>query len=252
MKNAVIAVSGVLAVAVTASMPASADNHAQTDVDPVDLYICSLNEGTSMEDVDKLDARYVKWADKHDKDYSAWRMTPVFRNMEQPFDFGYIGSWNSGATMGAGVDAWPGTNDGLAEDYGEAIECQRALVASAEVNAPNGPPKDGLVWFSSCVVDEDSDATAAYEAHKKSSMAMAAKGSKAQSWLFYPSLGFGKVEFDYYSVATFNSATELGEGFDMYYNKGGWKDVMGAMDGVTDCDSPRVYAVKNLRMAPQN
>ena len=71
MRNAVIAVSGVLAVAVSATMPAVADNHAAAEVDPVELYICSLNEGKSMEDADKLDARYKKWADKNDKDYSA-------------------------------------------------------------------------------------------------------------------------------------------------------------------------------------
>jgi hypothetical protein len=251
MKNAVIAVSGVLAVAVSASMPAAADNHAEADVDPVELYICSLKEGKSMDDADKLDARYKKWADKNDKDYSAWRMTPVFRSMDEPFGFGYIGSWNSGANMGAGVDAWPGTNDGLGEDYAEVMDCSRALVASAAVHAPNGPPKDGLVWFSSCTVDEDSSEQAAYEAHKKSAKAMEAKGSKAQSWLFYPSLGFGKVDFDYYQVVTFNNATELGEGFDMYYNKGGWKDAAGAMGGVAECDSPRVYSVTNIRMGPQ-
>jgi len=254
MKNAVIAVSGVLAVAVSASMPAQADNHATVELDPVELFTCSLKEGKTMDDVRKLDARFVKWADKHDKDYSTWRLQPIFRTLEpgMSFDVGYIGSWNSGKLMGAGMDAWPATNDGLGADYGETMDCSHFLVASAEVSAPNGPPKDGMVWFSSCTVDEDSSDDAAFAAHKKSSAAMRAKGSKAQNWLFYPSLGFGKVSFYRYSVASFGSASELGEGFDIYYNGGGWKDVMGATKGVTSCDSPRLYSATNLRMGPQN
>ena len=253
MKNAIIAVSGVLAAAFSVSMPVSADNH-EASVNPVELYICSLKDGKSMDDIKKLDARYVKWADKHDKDYSTWRLQPIFRTLdpEMSFDLGYIGSWSSGASMGAGMDAWPGTNDGLGADYGKTMDCSHMLVASAEVHAPNGPPKDGMVWFSSCAVDEESSAEAAFEAHKKSAAGMAAKGSKAQSWLFYPGLGFGKIDFDYYQVVSFGNAKELGGGFDMYYNKGGWKDAAGAMTGVAECDSPRLYSSTNLRMAPQN
>ena len=250
MKNAVISVSVLLAVAVTASMPASADNHEQANVDPVDMYMCTFREGKGFEDLDKLDARWKKWAAKNDPGQSAWRLVPMLRATDDPFAVGYLGSWTSGEAMGAGMDAWAGGGD-LLEDYEATIECKRALAASVEVNAPNGPPENGVVWFSSCTVNEGSTLEDAYKAHSAVSAAMREMGGKAQSWLFYPSLGFGDVPFDYYSVVTFNSMSELGAGWEMYYNKGGWKKAAD-MNDAADCDSPRVYSANAMQMGPQD
>lgn len=249
MKNAVSAVTAI-AVAVGVSLTAQADNHTETDVDPVDLYSCTFKEGKGMADLDKLDARFKKWAEKNDKGQSAWRIAPILRGNNEPFDVGYLGSWNSGAEMGAGMDAWGAGGDLLAE-YEATIDCSHVLTASAEINAPNGPPENGIVWFSSCTLAEGSTHEDAFAAHKATSAAMREMGGKAQSWLFYPSLGFGDIEFDYYSVVSFNSMSELGEGWEMYYNKGGWKKAQAA-EQVTSCDSPRVYSAKSVRMGPQS
>jgi hypothetical protein len=250
MNNAVISVSGLLAVAVTVSMPASADNHEQANVDPVDMYMCTFREGKGLDDLDKLDARWKKWAAKNDPGQSAWRLVPVLRATDDPYAVGYLGSWTSGEAMGAGMDAWAGGGD-LLEEYVATIDCKRAVVASVEVNAPNGPPENGVVWFSSCTVNEGSTLEDAYKAHSAVSAAMREMGGKAQSWLFYPSLGFGDVPFDYYSVVTFNSMSELGAGWEMYYNKGGWKKAAD-MNDAADCDSPRVYSANAMQMGPQD
>jgi hypothetical protein len=152
--------------------------------------------------------------------------------------------------MGAGMDAWMGNSELLGE-YQATIDCSHALFASVEINAPNGPPTDGVVWFASCKVQENASDELAFAAHKRSSAAMRKMGINAQSWLFYPSLGLGEVPFDYYSVVTFKSMAELGQGWEKYYNKGGWKNAA-AMDAISECDSPRVYSVKGIRMGPQN
>ena len=249
MKNTANALT-VLAVAVGVSLSAEADNHTQNGVDPVDLYSCTFKEGKGMGDLDKLDARFKKWSDENDKAQSVWRMVPILRSNNEPFDVGYIGAWNTGAEMGAGMDAW-GNGGQLLADYVATIDCGHALVASAEVSAPNGPPENGVVWFSSCTLAEGSSHEDAYAAHKASSAGMRELGGKAQSWLFYPSLGFGDIPFDYYSVVSFNSMSELGEGWEMYYNQCGWQKAQ-AVSKVASCDSPRVYSVKAVRMGPQN
>ena len=137
----------------------------------------------------------------------------------------------------------------LLDDYEATIDCNRGLAASVEVNAPNGPPENGVVWFSSCTVSEGSTQADAFEAHSSVAAALREMGGKAQSWLFYPSLGFGDLPFDYYSVVTFNSMSELGEGWEMYYNKGGWQKA--AENEAADCDSPRVYSANAMQMGPQ-
>jgi hypothetical protein len=250
MKNSAVAVSGVLAVAVSFSNSALADNHERPDMDPVELYSCTFREGKSMADLDALDARYKQWADRNNKDHSSWRITPLLRSTEGEFHVGYIGSWNDGKAMGAGMDAWAGNTD-LLPEYMATIDCDHSLMASATIDAPKGPPKDGIVWFSSCHIQDSASHELAYMTHKKSAAAFREKGGKGQAWLFYPSLGLGDPGLDYYSVVTFNSMKELGDSWEMYYNGGGWK-VGVATDAITQCDSPRVYTVKSIRMGPQD
>ena len=250
MNTKIFAVSGALTLALSTSSLTIADSHEAPNLDPVELYACTFREGKTMADLDELDARYKEWADANNKDQSSWRMVPVLRDMEGEFHVGYIGSWNTGGAMGASMDAWMGNSELLAE-YQETIECGHSLFASAEINAPKGPPKDGVVWFATCKVQDNATDELAFATHKRMSAAMRDMGIKSQSWLFYPSLGLGDVKFDYYSVVTFNSMAELGEGWEIYYNKGGWKKAAAA-DAITQCDSPRVYSVKGIRMGPQN
>ena len=250
MKISAIAVSGVLAVAVSFSHPAQADNHEQPDINPVSLYSCTFRDGKTMADLDALDARFKKWADRNDKAQSAWRIVPLIRSSSEPFDVGYIASWNDGEAMGAGMDAWAADDDVL-PGYQAAIDCGHVVVASVPVHAPKGPPKDGIVWFRSCKVQDSASDELAFAAHKKMAAKMSEMGGKGQGWLFYPSLGMGDAGMDYYAVSTFNNMKELGTGWEMYYNSGGWKAGV-ALDAVTRCDSPRVYVVKNVRWGPQD
>ena len=86
--------------------------------------------------------------------------------------------------MGQGMDNWMAGNDGLGESYAEVIGCSHSLVSSIPVHAPNGPPQgNGIVWFSSCTIDDDSDSMKAYQAHKKFPEVMSKMGGEGQSWL---------------------------------------------------------------------
>ena len=125
--NKSAALSGILAVAVSMSFSARADNHAQVDLDPVDLYGCTFREGKSMADLDALDARFKQWADKNDRNQSAWRIVPIWRASESPFHVGYIASWTNGSNMGKGMDAWT-SNAELNAAYGDVIECGHSLL----------------------------------------------------------------------------------------------------------------------------
>jgi hypothetical protein len=120
-------------------------------------------------------------------------------------------------------------------------------MSSLPIHAPDGPPDDGLVMFASCSLEDGATHEAAIKAHGKASAAMRGKGMEANSWLFYPGLGMGDVDFDYYLVSTFKDYPALGNTFEVYNNKGGWQDRMAAMKGVTSCDSPRVYDAVQVR-----
>ena len=177
MKN-ITTTSGILAVAVSMSFPVQAAHHEEPNLDPVSLYSCTFKDGKGMRDLDRLDAKYVKWAEDNDQAQSSWRIVPAVRSTGEPFDVGYIGSWSTGEAMGAGLDAWMAA--GLNADYGTVIDCGHSLWASMTVNAPNGPPENGVVWFASCSVNEGATTQQAAMAHKAVSAAMTEMGRKGQ------------------------------------------------------------------------
>lgn len=218
-----------------------------TTVVPVELFACTFKEDKGWGDLKAVNKKFAKWSKKHDPSYSAWTMAPQFRANDGEFDMGWIGSWGSGRSMGQGMDNWREDDDDIGQAYGEIIECSHSLVSSMAVHAPNGPPQDdGVVWFSSCTLAQGSDANAAYAAHKAFAKVMTDKGGQGQSWLMYPALGFGKVDFDYYSVVSFENYAQLGEAWDHYTNGGGWMRYGEIMDGVASCDSPRVYSARQV------
>ncbi|QFU74727.1 hypothetical protein EY643_03140 [Halioglobus maricola] len=212
---------------------------------PVELFACTFKEDKGWKDLDSVNKRFAKWSKKNDGSYSAWTISPQFRQNDGEFDVGWIGSWATGAEMGKGMDNWMSGNDGIGEDFGDVIDCSHSLVSSVPVHAPKGPPKsDGIVWFSSCTLEEGSDSRKAFEAHKKFSSMMADMGGKGQAWLMYPVFGFSDIKFDYYSVVSFDNYGELGEAWHNYTNGGGYAKHQQTMAGVASCDSPRVYDAK--------
>ena len=246
-----IAVTGLLAAAVFSSFAVQAQEQARAQ--PVEMYVCSWQEGKGPGDLKKVTDKFSNWADKNGPGYNAWTITPNFRSIPDGdgFDIGWIGSWADHKEMGSTLDNWATGGGDLQEAFNDVIDCSNShvLMASVAVNAPDGPPDDGLVMFSSCKVDEDSNHEAAFAAHKKAAGAMREKGMNASgSWLFYPSLGpGGESKFDYYLVATWPNYAALSQTFEAFHNKGGWKARQQAFKGVVSCDTPRLYDARVVR-----
>ncbi len=247
MNKIQIAVTGVLAAVSLSSVVQAQD---APKLMPVEMWTCDFQDGKNMADLDKVNQKFKKWSEKHEPTYSAWVITPQFRAMEDGFDVGWIGSWADGNAMGKGVDTWMASDDrGISDDFDAVLDCENShvLMSSMTLHAADGPPNDGLVMFSSCTLEEDGTHEAAIEAHKKAGKAMRDKGVVAQSWLFYPTLGSGKLDFDYYQVTTFKDYSALGNTFEVFNNQGGWMDRQKAMKGIVSCDIPRVYDAKQVR-----
>ena len=223
--------------------------------DPVEAFYCNLRDGKTMEDVMDVAEDFDDWSDDNDSDYSAWVLTPQFALGALTPDFIWLGAWTDFTNMGTGIDTWRKEGGDLAEAFDEASDCSagHVLASSVEIGLQDGPPGDGVVMFSQCNVAEGSDRMAAIKAHKGVSKMMAGKGAKASSWVFFPLLGGGEVEYDYLSVLAFNSWTDYGDGFERYLNGGGWQKAREITDGVTSCGDvpPTVWDVKLVRTGEQ-
>ena len=207
---------------------------------PVEWWDCNFVDGKDMEDLQKVNAKFNKWADKNMADYSAWIMMPNLHSGVD-YDFGWLGSWSSGASFGKGVDAFMQAND-MQDAFAEVIDCssRHVMATSAVVNAPDGPPDNGVVIFAACSHREGKTFDDSYNAHKKMSEVMRGMGGKGASWIFYPGLGTAE-DLDYWQVIAFKNYAELGETTEMWTNGGGWKKGAEILGPVTSCESSSVW-----------
>lgn len=247
MKKLHTVVMSLLAVTLVWGQGVQAQNEKAV---PLELFACTYQEGMGMKDLDKVSARFSKWADKHEHGYSAWTITPQFRSSEEPFDVGWIGVWPDGASMGGGIQAFQDSAGDIGMAFAEVIDCGgfHALFSSRVVNAPTGKPnKTPLVQFASCTIAEGKTGDDVYKAHKSFSDYMVKNDSQAASWILWPVLGAGDIEFDYYVVSAYASYAQLGRAFETYANDGGFQLAMKTFGGVVDCDQPRLYDGKLVR-----
>lgn len=218
---------------------------------PVEAFYCNMMPGKGMKDLMQVAERFSKWADKNDSTYSAWILTPQFAQFTEMPHVIWLGSNPSGNDLGKGLDAWQKSGGDIQKAFDEVMQCgAHGLASSVEINAPDGPPGDGVVMFTQCSIAEGSDWMKAIAAHKQYSAAMRALGAKNSNWVFFPMIG-GPSErgFDYWGVSTYNSWTDFFAGYELYVNGGGWKKGMELMQGVAQCEvgSPSVWDVKLVR-----
>ncbi len=242
-----------LAVSSWATITVAQDDSA-TPARPVEAFYCNMQQGKEMKDLVQVAERFSKWAEANDPGYSAWILTPMFGQFNELPDVIWLGSNQSGNAMGAGLDAWIAGGRDIQQDFDKVVECgAHALASSVEVNAPSGPPGDGVVMFTRCSIAQDSDFNSALAAHKQYSDAMRSMGAKNSNWLFVPMLGAPEHEFDYWGVSTFSNWTEYFAAYELYV-RGGWEKGMQALEGVASCEqgTPSVWNVKLVRAGEES
>jgi hypothetical protein len=243
----------VFTMALTTWAQSALAQEAGAKAGPVEAFYCNLQPGKSMKDLMQVAKSFNKWADKNDPGYSAWILTPQFAQFGEAPQVIWLGSNASGNEMGKAMDAWRSGGGDIQKDFDSVMSCGgHALASSIEINAPDGPPGDGVVMFTECSFADGSDWSKAVGAHKKYSAMMRSLGAKNSNWMFFPMLGgVADRDFDYWGVATFNNWTDYFAAYEMYVNGGGWKKGMEIMNGVASCGqgTASVWDVKLVRQA---
>src|SRR5210317_405512 len=134
-----------LAVAVlTAQQYASAQETAGPA--PVDAFFCNYQDGKSMKDLLPVANKFKSWADKNIPEHSAWILTPRFAQFTEMPQVVWLGSSPNGNLTGKGLDKWIATGSDLQAEFNHVVRCgAHGVASSVEINAPEGPPGDGVV-----------------------------------------------------------------------------------------------------------
>jgi hypothetical protein len=78
---------------------------------------------------------------------------------------------------------------------------------------------------------------------------MRALGANNSNWLFFPMLGAGELDFDYWGVSTFPNWSDYFAAYELYVSGGGWQKAAQALEGVAHCreGTPSVWDVRLVR-----
>jgi hypothetical protein len=227
---------------------------AQDDDDSasaVEIYTCSYADGMGPADLDKVIAKWNKWADDQGMaDYSAWTLTPFYSGPEQDFDVIWLGATETGKGMGDIQDMWLAKGGTLGDEFDSVTPCDaHSMSAAVQFKAPpkREDPSSIIIDFSDCTIGEgkhfSTDVAPALEAWGEF---LAEHGSTAGVWVLFPVFGGGGEEFDFKYVESHGNYSEQGTDFDNY-------DPVRAREifpyGLLDCDSSRSYVATNRRMA---
>jgi hypothetical protein len=236
--------TGVLSLA---AMSVQAQEPMAMEFGPSELMTCTYNEGKDSDDFEKLTDAFTKWVKKNDPDYTYYALASSFHEDSSAWDVGILGIWNSGTGWGKGYDAWMSDDDDVGAMFADVMECNNSLAAVTEITSrpETGPWDTGVVWFSRCEMEDDVTLVDAIGAHRAQIDAAREMGEDTVSWAFLPALGFGDAEFDYYQVQAWPSYSEIGGGFDNFFNKGGWK-YQEAVGEKTSCSSPNLYNFRTM------
>ncbi len=241
----------VVATPFTFSTVAQAQDANTPGPAPVEAFMCNMNDGMGHKDLMQAAEKVAQWSEKNDPGYYAWILTPQFTSAPNTPDFIWLGSNIDGNAFGQGLDAWQQSGDKAAAAFNRVANCSggHVLASSVTVNAPDGPPGDGVVMFAECRIADGSNRMNALAAHKGFSADMRGLGANGSSWMFFPVLGGSERTFSYYGVTAFKNWSDFGAAYELYTTGGGYQKGMAAYEGVTDCNyrTPTVWDVKLIR-----
>lgn len=220
----------------------------------VELYACKYQEGMGPADLDKVTAKWNKWADDNElTDYAAWTLTPIFSGPEQDFDVLWLGVSPTGAALGAGLDTWIAKGGEIAAEFDKVAPCNaHGMFAAVEFKDPpeRDNPSQVIMSFSDCSIGEgmrfSKDVAPALTGWSEF---RASHGSTAGIWALFPVFGGGGEEFDFKYVTGHGSLEESGQDFDAW--DGDKARELFPM-GMLDCDASRVYLARNVRRMSDN
>ncbi len=249
MKKAPLIRTALLVVPMLALSAFAQDDEGDgLSVTPVDTWACSFNDGKGMDDLKPV---IKMWNDMLDDggvdDHFAIIVTPQYFS-DMKMDFGWLESYGTAESAGAVRDSFMGEAE-MGAAWDEVIKCSsHTNYASVQIKAPpeGDAPDTFVLGFSTCNIADGktwddvfagADAWAAWQTENSMDNG---------TWFLFPAWG-EPDGYDFKVVNSYGNHKELGRGWDIYGNGGGWQKFGEVMAGNVDCDNGRIYDATVLR-----
>ena len=249
---------GCGAIAAFAALGLANDAAAQQQPGPlgvVEIFACNFVGASDMEDLLSVAERWNDCADDRDvTDYTAFILTPYLFSDDVTFEVGWLGAYPNGAAMGAGQAQWLTEGTDLAADFEEVVDCDsHSQFAAANIRMPPGGPPEagGLLGFRNCTLHEGRIAQEVGPAIAQWGNYLAENGHDGFDGMLFPVAGERPdATYHFKTVHGFSSPVAYGEFMDIVTG-GGLQVAQNLFGRLMDCDSPRIYAMTNVRVSAQ-
>ena len=218
------------------SQTSLADDHLFTGgMDPaapfnVQVNVCSLNEGKSLAQYNRMNEKYFAWAKANGVETTFVRHTPLFShaNGNNPLGFDFLDLLGSDyETSGKAWDLWLGSSEGqkLNSEWQELGSCNVKMATVAmqwgDVNALN-EDDDRIVTWNWCT-RKDGVSTEQVMAKHQAIAKEYSDGIGNIGWFtFVPLIGGANSSGDFAHIVVYPDAQGLMQ-HQKWYSEGGWK-----------------------------
>ena len=240
-----MAACSMLALMVAGSAVAQEEGEGPTAF-PVEIYICTFNEGMGHAELNKWADKWNAWMDSSSsppEPYSAWALTPFYFGEDQDFDFIWLGTSPNATALGRAYDNYLADSGDLQPEFDKIATCgAHSNFATLIVKEPadNGDSSSFVLSFSNCNLAEGRTFDDAIRALEAWSEYRTENGSGSGIWVMFPAYGGGQADFDFKFVVSHQNHEALGADYDQYA-QGGHEKAGELFGGVIDCDEARAY-----------
>ena len=234
------------------------DESEKVTFSPIEAYACKFKEGKGWDDLRKVNEAWNAWEDERGTtDYVGAVMAPQYHSDLQSVDYIWVGGWENGNAMGAGLDAWVTEGQEIGKMYDEMSSCSGA---STYVSMVMRPPKDDdgdeadnrfVVSFSNCSFKNEGDGVwDEFMAAQKEWNAYADEhGIAGSAYIWWPGAGeTADADYDFKYIVGWDDHTMRGASWQKMAD-GHWRKNNDLFEDKLDCDSARIYnawVVRNM------
>jgi hypothetical protein len=217
---------------------------------PVELRACRFAPGKSAADLDGVARSLTRWlADHGVADYRAYALTPIAYSNEADFDVEWLGWWPDGTAMGEGMARMFAQGAELASASDAVLQCRDDRnFSTVTMRAPGPAGRFGPLELATCTLRLGAQLGDALQAVRDWLAYSASYGSTAAHWLMFPAYGErSDAKYNFKWAVGYESYEAFGREYDQVTNGNGLDKYNELFAPLLRCDSPRLYAVRELR-----
>jgi len=244
MKKLILAAFAA-ALTILTVVPAAFAQENRPNISPIEMWACTFKD---RKDQDDMNAVYEQIEEESDAAYGAWQLDPwLAGNLNQQFDFLYVGIWANGNVMGGDVANLFSGATSSGETWDETVDCASFMFTGVEIQqSPNEEDGHYFVTIADCNADKGVSNGQAVNGIRRFNDYLVENGHTVGTDVWFPVHGAGDAEYDFKLIHVYTGPQAWGGAWQWRIDNQAFQARRNYMNGVVSCDESRLYSTRTL------